>query len=180
MEWRKIPSCPAYEVSEFGDVRRLKMLKPRLKKDGYLHLTLRAADGRSMCRLCHTLVSEAFIGPAEGRLTLHGDGNRLNNHWHNLRYGTHADNMADRRRHGTTAMGERHWSSKLTLEQVLDIYNDVREPAVIAAEYSVHKTTVHRIRSGRAWSHVLTKRPAYQRRCRPRASAGGSGRECVL
>jgi hypothetical protein len=52
-------------------------------------------------RYVHSLVAEAFIGPRPiGLEVRHLDGDSTNNAVDNLRYGTHAENMQDRVKHG--------------------------------------------------------------------------------
>jgi hypothetical protein len=69
------------------------------------------------------MVAEAFIGPRpfpEAQIC-HWDGNRTNNHYSNLRWGTAKDNKNDSKRHGTLARGERQGLSKLTANEVLEM-----------------------------------------------------------
>lgn len=56
---------------------------------------------------------------------------------------------------GRANTGERLYKAKLTPPQVLAIRADERNPAALAAEYGVSKTTVERIRSGRLWRSLL-------------------------
>jgi hypothetical protein len=50
----------------------------------------------------HKLVARAFLGPLpKGLQVRHLDGDSLNNHLSNLRYGTPLENQHDRFRHGT-------------------------------------------------------------------------------
>lgn len=106
-EWRPVPGFEGrYEVSSHGRVWshiRHRLLKPQPRGWGHLYVTL---GGRGYG--VHQLVALAFIGPRpEGQLVRHWDGNHLNNHATNLRYGTQLDNMDDQRRHGT-----QFWANK--------------------------------------------------------------------
>ena len=116
-QWKPIPGWEGvYEVSDCGRVRSVprvvhfsdgrvrhyvgSMRKRYADEFGYLKVTLKAGP-RSERLHVHVLVAAAWIGPRpEGLLVLHSDGNHLNNWWENLRYGTHADNMADTIAHG--------------------------------------------------------------------------------
>lgn len=50
----------------------------------------------------HRLVLQAFVGPCpDGQQVRHLDGDKENNNLRNLRYGTGAENTADKVRHGT-------------------------------------------------------------------------------
>jgi HNH endonuclease/NUMOD4 motif len=103
----------AYEVSDLGRVRSLPrtimrcngrplqrqgmVLQGRPDTSGHIAVTL---TGR-VERLVHQLVMEAFVGPRpEGLEVRHLDGHHRNNQLANLEYGTHAENMRDRVRHG--------------------------------------------------------------------------------
>ena len=72
--------------------------------------------------------------------------------------GTQADNIADkvakgRCRNGVT-VGEANNKSKLTADQVQEIRNSSRLDSVIAAELGVSRSTIHRARTARTWSHL--------------------------
>lgn len=102
--WKEVPGFPDYEVSSLGQVASIKGGKFRVlaggKTDtGYRNVLL-YSGGRRVGRRVHSLVALAFYGPRpKGLEVRHLDGNQLNNAAANLRYGTHAENMADRRRH---------------------------------------------------------------------------------
>jgi hypothetical protein len=101
MEWRECPGFPAYEVSEFGDIRRRgKCLRP-FKSDGYWKYSLSVAGVQSNV-FAHRMVAMAFIGPPpfDGALACHRDGSRTKNHYSNLRWDTHKGNFADMVIHG--------------------------------------------------------------------------------
>lgn len=109
-EWRPAVGFEGiYEVSESGAVRRLtaaqgtgpgKILKPFFDNHGYLGYNL-YASGEMRKRRAHRLVAEAFHGPDLGLpLCRHLDGNPLNNHYTNLRWGTYQENADDRVLHG--------------------------------------------------------------------------------
>lgn len=108
--WAAIPGTDGvYEVSSIGRVRSYKrrgttriyptpkMLTVSLDSDG------RPAVGvAGRIRRVHNLMLEAFVGqPQPGQEVRHLDGDRTNNRIENLAYGTHAENMADQRAHGT-------------------------------------------------------------------------------
>ena len=111
--WKPIPSCQGYEASSRGRIRstdrlltnkngityrqvgRVRVLTPDPR--GRLQLTI---NGRTL--RVHVLVAESFIGPRPDALEVcHNNGNHTDNRPENLRYGTHSDNMQDRRLHGT-------------------------------------------------------------------------------
>lgn len=122
-QWRDIPGYEGrYQVSDLGRVRSLDravktvsrcgnrsarvvrgvLLAPQKHSRGYVQYKL---GGRIW--LAHALVALAFIGPRpEGMEVAHGDGDKQNNAFRNLRYATPLENGDDRRKHGTSGAGE--------------------------------------------------------------------------
>ena len=101
--WKTHPVYIEYEVSTFGNVRRVStqhLMAPCPCGRGYLMVHLRAGikskHGKS-CKI-HKLVAETFIGEAPGPNYEcdHLDRNRHNNYYKNLRWATHMENMANR------------------------------------------------------------------------------------
>lgn len=105
-EWRTVADAPDYEVSNLGRVRSNKGKTPRVLSSGangwgYSTHTL-YVHGETTFTYAHTLVLAAFVGPRPaGMDARHLDGNPGNNRLDNLAYGTRAENMQDKRRHGT-------------------------------------------------------------------------------
>lgn len=105
-EWRAVSIAPEYEVSSLGRVKSHKgraprILRPCINPLGYHNHTLYTADGR-IFTTAHVLVMTEFVGPRpEGMDIRHIDGDPGNNALSNLAYGTHSENMRDKRRHGT-------------------------------------------------------------------------------
>ena len=111
-----------YRVSNRGEVwsmprprTRGGILKHAITKANGYHWVNPAKDGVQKPRQVHKIVMEAFVGPCpEGMEVRHLDGDPGNNRWApgteeetvaaggNLIYGTHAENMQDKHRHGTT------------------------------------------------------------------------------
>lgn len=105
-----------YEVSDQGRVRSLNRTVPgkwgpmrlrgqilRPSRDSWGHLqVLLSRESVQRHRLVHQLVTAAFLGPRpDGLITLHGPGGQLDNSVANLSYGTHGQNIRDKRRDGT-------------------------------------------------------------------------------
>lgn len=102
-EWRAIPKYPDYEVSALGDVRRHgRVLKLMEARSGHLAVTIYRVGGRRGNKVqVHRLVALAFHGqPADaGSVVRHMNGHPFDNRPENLRWGSHAENMADRVQH---------------------------------------------------------------------------------
>jgi hypothetical protein len=100
----------------------------------------------------HRLIAEVFIGPCPpGKEVCHNDGNGCNNSVPNLRYGTKAENQADKNLHGTNLWGERNHAAKLTdrqAEEIRRLRASGSKLADIAGRYGVRESTVSRIANG--------------------------------
>lgn len=121
IEWRDVKGYEGYyEVSEYGNIRSLKRTIIRsdgvkqersakdksvfITPDGYLYVKL-SKDGIDKRKPVHAIVAEAFLtGWFEGAEINHIDYDRKNNHYTNLEWITHADNIKH------TIIGGRHIS----------------------------------------------------------------------
>lgn len=85
--WKDIEGYEGlYQVSNFGRVRTLKIMKPAKLKKGYLYLTL-SRDNKKKCTSVHRLVAKAFIhNPRNYPQVNHIDGNKENNNINNLEW----------------------------------------------------------------------------------------------
>lgn len=118
--WLPHPRYPGrYEVSIGGRVRGARRtLKRQFNRDGYPQHTLRDADGRTHIEPVARLVMETFEGlpplGADGRPLeiLHRNGQRSDCRRSNLRYGTKAENRADREEHKRTRAGRKRIERK--------------------------------------------------------------------
>ena len=171
-KWMAVPAYEGrYEIGESGAVRSLRaagkgydkqraeplLRKPVLSPRGYLQLPLSTA-GVVTTWSVHTLVLLAFHGPRpEGHEGCHNDGNPLNNHWSNLRWGTSLENKADMRRHGTTQQGAKHYAALFSEDDIRCIR---AEPefrgvcAMLGRKYGRPTEQIWAIRKRRAWKHV--------------------------
>jgi len=121
--WRPIPGYEGlYDVSDHGRLRSWLTRNPCGKRREeepvvlaqtqkgceYNRVELRGNGKKNYCRV-HMLVLAAFVGPRpEGHEGAHWNGDSRDNRLSNLRWATHAENEADKRRHGRTACGDRH------------------------------------------------------------------------
>lgn len=165
--WKPIPLFENYEASSLGRVRRVSpgngttpgLVKvQQVTRDGYFAVNL-YVDGKAYHRNVHHLVCLAFHGlPPEGTdQARHKDGSRTNNKPSNLAWTNALGNAADRRMHGTEAVGGKNPNAKLDEGDVIDIRHRLKAGearAKIAARYGVSKDTIHMIAQNKAWRHV--------------------------
>ena len=102
-----IENTKDYYVTPEGRVfRGNRELRKNKQNKGYVSATIRYLDGTRKLKLVHRLVAEAFIGPRPAGMDIdHVDGNRSNNHYTNLEYVTHSENL------------KRAWVRKLAKEK---------------------------------------------------------------
>lgn len=116
-EWRDIPGAPGYQASDSGRIRSLSRevddarghkvkcrgqeLTPIVLRTGYSTVNLHVG-AQQLTKRIHQLVTLTFLGERpDGLEVRHLNGHRSDNRLANLAYGTHEENMADQRRHGT-------------------------------------------------------------------------------
>jgi hypothetical protein len=108
-KWCWIPGYEdLYRISEKSEVwskprttTRGGVLRHIIGTRNYHWVTL-TKDGKQRRFQVHRLILLAFEGPCpEGQEVRHLDGNPENNNLDNLSYGTHSENLRDRRKHGT-------------------------------------------------------------------------------
>lgn len=98
-EWKQIDNTQYY-VSEDGYVyNKNTKIKLKPKKDGYLRYTY-YKDNKSITEAAHILVYKAFVNTEIKYEIDHIDGNRLNNHYTNLRDVEHAENAINAMKNG--------------------------------------------------------------------------------
>ena len=168
--WLPIPGFEGrYEASSEGRLRSLprrggikqcrsyggKILTPALRKrDGYLVASL-CINGIQVQRGVHQLVAEAFYGKQpDGYACCHNDGVKTNCKAENLRWGTPAENSADKALHGVVPLGSRHQNSKLTEELVLIIRDASDSASSLAIRLGVSVSTIRAVRNRATWRHV--------------------------
>ena len=144
-----------YDVSDHGRIwsrKSKKILKATpCKREGRPWVVL-SKDGKPRHCKVYTLVLTAFVGPRpDGLQARHLDGDAANSRLDNLRWGTPAENQADKIRHGTTSRGEKSALATLTQAKVDAIRADTRLHRVIAQDYGINESTVTRIRNFTRW-----------------------------
>lgn len=168
--YRAVPGYEGYLCGDDGSIwscrvnshdgrlsTKWKRLRPSADKNtGYLRVKLRIRCRVVSRELAHRVVLLSFVGPCpEGMEARHvNDNDRQNNRLGNLAWGTHAENIADKKRHGALPTGERHHNAKLSDADVVGIRADYR-PGVfgckrLAKKYHTTPTNIKRIVRGKA------------------------------
>jgi len=160
--WKPINGFENYEVSSHGRVRTMlgykqypvgHILRPSKSKDTYLKVSLRK-DKKYYYFRVHRLVANEFLEKSNENLVLHNDGNSLNNHYSNLRWGSQSENLKDRAKHGTVPRGDKSPNHKLNSNIVKEIRSCVGNCKEISDKYGLSYSTVYDILTKRTWSHI--------------------------
>lgn len=161
-----------YYVTENGDIingKTQKTLKP-ITISGYYYVSILGKK-----KSIHSLVANAYLVKPNGDFEInHKDGNRLNNHYTNLEYVSHLENMQHAYKNGLISIENRkenannarsiyrtktnrHTAAKLTKEQVLEIKELLKQGVKqedIAKKYGVSRTPISHISSGKSWKDI--------------------------
>jgi len=167
-----------YEVSSHGNVKSLeryvkktsrygeifecpirqRILKNKIgvKRGSQYPLVVLCKNSKCKTIRVHILVCEAFIGKRpQGFDICHKDGVKTNNNIENLRYDSRSNNQQDRKLNNTYQYGNKNPNSKLTVEQVQEIYvllnNTNTTYREISEKYNVNTVNIFYINIGRTW-----------------------------
>jgi hypothetical protein len=171
--WLPIPSCPNYEASDQGEIRRIgtkNALRPAAaNRPGHLRVSL-WHDGIGVSHWVQRLICEAFHGPAPTARShaAHGNGNPTDNRPNNLTWKSPVENAADKKRHGTENIGERNGGAILTDEKVKLLRlraaelprssggKRIKKGALgkIAAEFGVTRACAWQVINHHRWRHL--------------------------
>ncbi|ECC6922379.1 HNH endonuclease [Salmonella enterica] len=151
-----IPGYPGYKASEDGFIYslrsgRTRRLSPRLH-NGYWHVNVNTGHTKrtKVKKQVHQLVLLAFVGqkPSKQHLTRHLDGNPLNNHKDNLRWGTPKENARDSITHGTAVClrkGQRAAATKLSPDAILNIEREAKSGMTLSAVAIRHGISINHV-----------------------------------
>ncbi len=109
----------------------------------------------------HRIAYQFYVGEIpEGMLICHFCDNPACVNPSHLFLGTQADNMIDCANKGRRASGEKHWSAKLTGEQVENIRQMRSEGARnddLARLFGVAQSAISKIAHGRSWAKAIAE-----------------------
>ena len=162
--WESIEGFPSYVISDHGRVKRAvtngrwkkgQFIRSAINRKGYVMHSLCENAVRHNKRLAR-LVIEAFVGkrPFPNYECAHNDGDKRNNHFENLRWATHKDNINDKWLHGTMLLGNKCNGAKLTELQVIDMRQSLEPAHDLASRLGVSVHTVKLIRKRKSWVHI--------------------------
>lgn len=119
---------------------------------GYLRLHI-GYDGKKQSVSIHTMVLCAFLRPPkEGEVCRHLDGDRQNNHPSNLKWGTHLENMRDRKEHGRYLEGGDHVMAKFSAEEIQVVRQATdMTGADLSRATGISQSHISRIRKNKTW-----------------------------
>lgn len=142
-----------------------KILKLSIDSAGYKRVDLKnAVTGIRKNALVHRLVALEFIKNKNNKPCVnHIDGNKINNHFLNLEWCTHKENMHHAFKNGYmvkfngTEKGEKCPSSKLKDNDVFEIKRRLLSGETlkkISKDYPVSESAISEIKAGRSWAHI--------------------------
>ena len=137
-EWRQIEETQYY-ISEDGDMyNKNTQIKLKPKKDGYLRYTF-YIDKKPITEAAHILVYKYFINKEIKNEIDHIDGNRLNNHYSNLRDVEHAENAIN-----AMSNGHKNVSPVLKINENNEIIDEYPSIAAAAREVDCQPALISR------------------------------------
>ena len=150
--WKPIPENPAYSVSDQGRVIGPKgIVNPTIGERGYLRFSA-MVEGKKRTLHVHQLVCRLFHGEApEGKpFALHNNHNKTDCRKENLRWGSHLENMEDRR-----LAGRIH--RRLTREEVEEIrrrHADGESQGSLGRAFGVTQQYIGKLVKGKTWKDL--------------------------
>lgn len=101
--------------------KKYKIMPVQYSKSGYKYVTYKLNNKVHIVPM-HKLVAEYHYGKLkDGLVTRHLDGNKINNHYLNLKYGTLKENSNDSKKHGTLYFCNDHPRKKYTDDEIASI-----------------------------------------------------------
>lgn len=164
VEYRLVPNFPGYRVGNDGSMWTNRTaedwvrLNGSVSSRGYRIVSLVKPSGERINRPVHQFVLESFVGTRPpGMEACHNNGCKLDNRPENLRWDTHAANIADQGRLGERRRGETVGMSKLVnadLPAIFFLHHLGMSRLAIGSIFGVHACQISRILSGDGWEQV--------------------------
>ena len=158
-----------YQVSSEGRIRSVdrliangtrkrkgKIMKQCIDGKGYKALSI-SKDGKFKMLTAHRLIAMSFLG--RSNLTVnHKNGIKTDNRIENLEFVTIRENNLHASRIGLVnhVKGEKHYASKLTEKDVLEIrkMKGVKTKRELSIMYGVCEKNIYHIQSRKTWKHI--------------------------
>lgn len=153
-----------YIVTTEGNIRNIntnRILKPKIRKDGYLEFGIYCSKYGKISKSAHRLVAIMFIPNPENKpFVNHIDGNKQNNHVNNLEWVTHQENMEHAKNHNLIKRGSNNHNSVLNedvVEEICKMLEFGYRNVDIANSLGVKSHQVSLIRNKTVWGHISCK-----------------------
>jgi hypothetical protein len=151
----------SFLVSTFGRIKSLhnnKIRRQWQENGAYLRITL-TNKKYSKPFYCHILIARTFIpNPNNLPQVNHIKGIKTDNRVWMLEWSTSKDNILHAFQLGLSKKGEDHGLSKLTNDQVFDIFTSKEKRPELIKKYGVSTETIKSIKLGKTWSHLTNKK----------------------
>lgn len=170
--WKEIKGFEnEYEISNLGNLRskerkvnhyrsgffrfyKSQPKKTRIGNDGYFKCSLKK-DGQRFDFRVHRLVAEAFLENKENKKIInHINGIKTDNRVENLEWCTESENTAH-------AVKNRLIKTKLTDNQVLEIFKSKLSNRKLGKQYGVNGSIIWRIKNKKAYKHLWQQHYSY-------------------
>ena len=170
--WKDIPNFYGiYQVSNLGNVKSLnrkvnhltsgsltlkgKIIKPYITRGGYLIVNLYKESKPNKFSI-HRLVGIAFLKNKFNKDDInHINGIKTDNRVENLEWCTRSENLYHAYNLDLKDRGEKHYNSKLTEYQVIEIRNTIGiSQEKIASIYNVDRKCISKIINRLTWKHI--------------------------
>lgn len=140
-----------FRIEEDGAIwsyRKNKYLKPSFNTAGYLYISLRLPDlnnpphsEKARMYAIHRLVATKFIGECPPKLeTSHKDGNKTNNHYSNLEYLTHSENILKSFREHGRKIDTLKYTGRTHSDHTKELMSDAKKKTVIHTHNGITTT----------------------------------------
>lgn len=157
--WYSIEGHDIYRISKTGVIQNCKTSKdvPVFSdRNGYKSVVLRRNAKRHAITI-HRLLALTFIPNPENKAFVnHKNGVKGDNRIVNLEWATPKENVDHAIKTGLRGgiKGERNIGCKLTVDQVIAIFQAPNNISELARRFNVSKSAISKIKNGQAWSSV--------------------------